>query len=107
MHHELRSGTYRHGGYRAFSVNDPKRREIAVASIKDRFVHRLLYEYLVPIYDKTFQYDIWSCRKGKGLLGAIERAQELLFKNRNGWFWRADIRKFFDMVDQQVLMALL
>lgn len=104
---ELQDGTYRHGGYRTFSVHDPKQREIAVASVKDRFVHRLLYEYLVEIYDKTFIDDVWSCRKGKGLLGAIERAQALLGKHRNGYFWRADIHKFFDSVDQGTFVSLL
>jgi len=88
-------------------VNDTKRREIAVASIKDRFIHRLLYEHLVKIYDKTFIYDVWSCREGKGLLGAIERAQDFLAKNPNGFFWRSDVRKFFDSVDHQTLLDIL
>jgi retron-type reverse transcriptase len=80
---------------------------IAVASIKDRFVHRFLYDDLVERYDKTFLYDVWSCREGKGLKGAIERAQEFLRKHRGGYFWRADIRKFFDSVDQDVLLSIL
>ena len=61
----LTSRTYKHGPYSLFSVNDTKRRNIAVAGIKDRFVHRLLYEYLVEIYDKTFIHDVWSCREEK------------------------------------------
>ena len=107
LHCELHAGTYRHGGYRSFLVNDTKPRQIAVASVKDRFVHRLLYEYLVELYDKTFIGDVWSCRTGKGLLGAIERAQVFLQKHRHDWFWRADIHKFFDSVDQNILAALL
>lgn len=70
---DLENGHYTHGGYKTFIVTDNKRREISVASVRDRVVHRILYEYLVPIYDKTFIYDAWSCRKDKGLLGAIER----------------------------------
>lgn len=107
LHGELHDGTYRHGAYRFFSVNDPKRREIAVAGIKDRIVHRLLYEALVEVYDKTFIFDVWSCRKEKGLLGAIKKAQTLLRQNHHGWFWRADIQKFFDSVHQGVLLVLL
>ena len=75
---DLNNGRYRHGGYRKFVVCDNKRREISVASVRDRVVHRLLYDYLEKIYDKTFIDDAWSCRKGKGLLGAIERAQGFL-----------------------------
>ena len=107
LEQELQHQIYKHGVYRSFSINDTKRRDIAVASIKDRFAHRLLYEYLVPIYDKTFIYDAWSCRKGKGLLGAIERTQYFLTQNRNGYFWRGDIRKFFDSVDQKTLLEII
>lgn len=106
LEQELQNQTYKHGAYRSFSVNDTKRRDIAVASIRDRFVHRLLYEYLVTIYDKIFLYDVWSCRKEKGLLGAIERTQYFLTQNRKGYFWRGDIRKFFDSVDQKTLLTL-
>ena len=107
LEHELTNQTYKHGAYRPFSVNDTKRRDIAVASIKDRFVHRLLYEYLVKIYDKTFIYDVWSCREGKGLIKAIERAQDFLTRNRHGYFWRGDVKKFFDSVAHQALLKVL
>jgi len=107
LQRDLGSGIYRHGGYRKFTVCDNKRREISCAGIRDRVVHRLLYDYLVPIFDKTFIYDAWSCRKGKGLLGAIERSQSFLKKNLWAYVWRADIRKFFDSVGQSVLMKLI
>lgn len=104
---ELINRTYKHGSYRSFCVNDTKHRDIAVASIKDRLVHRLLYEYLVKIYDKTFIYDVWSCREGKGLLKAIGRAQKFLTEHRNGVFWRGDVKKFFDSVDHRTLLDIL
>lgn len=107
LFYDLNFGQYEHGGYKKFIVTDNKRREIRVAEIKDRVVHRLLYEYLYKIYDKTFIYDAWSCRKNKGLLGAIERTQKFLGKYRDSFVWRADIRKFFDNVDQQILSETL
>lgn len=104
---DLLSGAYRHGGYHRFSVFDNKRREISVACVRDRVVHRLIYEYLNAIYDKTFLFDVWSCRKGKGLLGAIERTQSFLRKYPKHFVWRADVRKFFDSVDHDVLVSIL
>ncbi len=104
---DLNKGTYRHGGYRKFTVSDNKRREISVASIRDRVVHRLVYDFLTPLYDKTFVYDAWSCRVGKGLLGAIERAQQFLRQFPRAFVWRSDIQKFFDSVDHQTLLAIL
>ena len=107
LQRDLENGTYRHGGYRKFTVCDNKKREISCAGIRDRIVHRLIYDYLVPIFDKTFIYDAWSCRKGKGLIGAIERAQEFLRKNPRAYVWRADIKKFFESVKQKVLIKLI
>lgn len=104
---DLAKGTYQHGSYRTFIVAENKRREISVAAIRDRVVHRLLYDYLVPIFDHTFVFDAWSCRKTKGLLGAIERTQDFLKSFPNHYVWRADIRKFFDHVDRDVLLTLL
>jgi RNA-directed DNA polymerase len=88
-------------------VNDNKRRDIAVASVRDRVVHRLLYDYLVPIWDKTFIYDAWSCRKNKGLHGAIDRAQKFMRQYKDGWLWRGDITKLFDSVDKHTMKKLL
>lgn len=107
LHRELNDGTYRHGSYRIFTVNDNKRREIAVAPIRDRAVHRLMYDYLVEIYDKTFLFDVWSCRKGKGLVGAIERTESFLRSYPESFVWSADVKKFFDSVEHETLLSII
>ena len=107
LYRDLNNGEYQHGGYKKFVVSDNKRREISVASIRDRVVHRLVYDCLVPIYDKTFIYDAWSCRVGKGLLGAIQRAQYFMEKYPRGFVWKADVKKFFDSVDHSFLLKIL
>lgn len=104
---ELQTGTYKHGPYSHMIVNDNKRRDIAVASVRDRVVHRLLYDYLVTIWDKTFIYDAWSCRQNKGLHGAIDRAQKFMRQYKDGWLWRGDVTKLFDSVDKNTLLLLL
>lgn len=103
---DLNNERYRHGGYRKFIVCDNKRREISVASVRDRVVHRMIYDHLVNIYDKTFIYDAWSCRRGKGVHGAIERAHHSSQKHYQ-WVWQCDIKKFFDSVDQCVLQQII
>lgn len=104
---ELNSRTYKHGGYQAISVNEKKRRDLAVAGIRDRVVHRLLYDYLSPKFDTAFDPDVWSCRVGKGLHKGLARTRQLLSKHITSYVWRADITKFFDSVDQQTLMHCL
>ena len=107
LYDQLSSGTYKHGGFRSFTVSDSKRRNIAVASISDRVVHRLIYEYLVDLFDKTFIFDAWSCRKNKGICGAIQRTHFFMKKYKTGFVWRSDIRKFFDSVNQNNLKQFL
>jgi RNA-directed DNA polymerase len=104
---DIQKGTYKHGPYAHMIVNDNKRRDIAVASVRDRAVHRLLYDHLVPVWDKTFIFDAWSCRQGKGLHAAVERAQLFMRKYPDAWLWRGDITKLFDSVDKQTMKRLL
>lgn len=101
--YELNTGTYHHEGYSHKIVNEKKRRDIYVASVRDRVVHRLLYDYMQPIFNPRFDPDVWSCRPGKGLYGALARTQALSRRYASGWVYRADVRKFFDNVDQAVL----
>lgn len=103
LNKDLTGGNYKHGGYHTFTVTDNKRREINVATIRDRVVHRLLYDYLVELFDQTFINDVWSCRKEKGLLGCIDRVQLLFNQYQHCYLWRADIKKFFNHIDHAIL----
>ena len=46
LHHDLATGNYRHGGYQAFNICDPKSRKIHKSSVRDRLVHRAIYRIL-------------------------------------------------------------
>jgi len=105
--HDLSTDNYRHAAYDHKIVNEKKRRDIYVASVRDRVVHRLLYDYLVEIMDKRLDYDVWSCREGKGLHGALQRTQTLLQKHPSAWIWRADIKKFFDSVPHAQMLEVV
>ncbi|MEO8785335.1 MAG: reverse transcriptase/maturase family protein [Candidatus Saccharimonadales bacterium] len=104
---ELSDGSYQHGGYQAVVLHEKKRRDLAVATVRDRVVHRLLYDYLVAIYDKKFDPDVWSCRKGKGLHACLARTRKLLQMHSKGYVWRADITKFYDNVGHATLRGCL
>lgn len=107
LSNELTNGTYRHGSYQRISVQEKKRRDLAVAPVRDRVVHRLLYDYLVTVFDRTFDPDVWSCRKDKGLHKCLARTQKLLRRFENVYVWRADITKFFDNVLHDKLLDCL
>ncbi len=107
LHDDLADRSYQPGKYRYFEVTDNKKRTISVAPLRDKIVHRLIYDYLVKIYDKTFIYDAWSCRKGKGLHKAIARAQYFLMKYSDCNVWRCDVKKFFDSVSHKILLEII
>lgn len=104
---ELTAGSYRHGSYQAIILREKKRRDLAVAGVRDRVVHRLLYDYLLDKFDNSFDPDVWSCRAGKGLHSCLNRTQKMLQKYKHSYVWRADIIKFFDTVNHQVLLSCL
>lgn len=104
---DLNNNYYSHGAYTHKIINEKKRRDIHVADVRDRVVHRLLYNYLVPIVDPKFDYDVWSCRPGKGLHACLMRTQQLLQKYPSAWVWRADITKFFDNIDKNKLKKIM
>jgi retron-type reverse transcriptase len=104
---ELKDRSYKHGSYQKVVLQEKKRRDLAVAGVRDRVVHRLLYDYLLVIFDKTFDPDVWSCRQGKGLHKCLARTQKLLAQHSGSYIWRADITKFFDNVAHSTLLNCL
>jgi retron-type reverse transcriptase len=112
LHDSLASKQYKHGGYYAFSITDPKPRSIHKATVQDRVLHHAVYTLLYPFFDNVFIYDSYSCREEKGTHKALERFKEFSFKvSRNHirtcWVLKCDIRKFFASVDQPVLLGIL
>lgn len=107
LHNDIVDKKYRHGGYKHLVITEKKRRDLVVATVRDRVLHRLLYDYLVDVFDKTFDPDVWSCRKGKGLHACLTRTQLLLRKHPKSFIWRADIKKFFDHVNHSILTGCI
>ena len=58
--------TYEVGKYHTFYVYEPKKRLIMSLPFKDRIVQWAIYRQLFPLYEKTFIFDSYACRKGKG-----------------------------------------
>jgi RNA-directed DNA polymerase len=104
---DIQRRTYRHAGYQAVILHEKKRRDLAVATVRDRVVHRLLYDYLLERFDSGFDPDVWSCRINRGLHKCLTRTQALLQRYQASYVWRADITKFFDSVDHRRLMDCL
>ena len=112
LHESLVNKSYNHGGYKSFYINDPKRRHIHKATVRDRLLHRAVYRILYPFFDKTFISDSYSCRNDKGTHKAINRFRSLanqVSKNhtRTCWILKCDVRKFFASIDHEILLKIL
>ncbi len=112
LHVCLADYSYQHGGYQAFSINDPKPRNIHKATVRDRLVHHAVYRVLYPSFDHVFISDSFSCRKGKGTFKAIARFRifgRRVSRNntRTCWVLKGDIKKFFASIDHRILLELL
>ncbi len=109
---ELSCGTYQHGAYNHFVVHDPKHRVIHKATVRDRVVHRLLYNALLPEFHKRWLACSYSCRPGFGQHRSLRDVRKGLGQATNNWSrecWvmKGDVRKFFDSICHKTLRDLL
>ncbi len=112
LYSDLKNKRYKHGAYSSFIVNEPKQRVINKALVRDRVVHRLLYNYLLSRFNRTWLDCSYSCRPGFGQHLAIEKARLGIMKfsgnySRESWVIKCDIKKFFDNIDQNILYSLI
>lgn len=112
LHRELKCKAYQHSDYTAFSVCDPKPRRIHKAIVKDRVLHHAIFRALYPILDKSFIFDSYSCRIEKGTHRAVLRLEKFCRQlscnnSKNIFALKCDVRKFFDSVDQDILIELI
>ena len=112
LQRDLSNHTYKHGGYQAFNICDPKPRNIHKASVRDRLVHRAVYRVLYPFFEKIFISDSFSCRLNKGTHKAIKRFKGFCYMvSRNNtktcWVLKCDIRKFFASISHKILKNIL
>lgn len=95
-----------------FVIRDPKTRKISKSDFRDRVVHHALCNIIEPIFDKSFIHDSYANRKGKGNLKALERFDYFKRKvsmnhARNCYVLKADIKHYFDEVDQNILVEII
>ena len=112
LHNDLSDFNYQHGLYQSFRINDPKLRKIHKSSVRDRLLHHVVHRILYPFFDKTFASDSFSCRNKKGTHRALNRSREFGYivsrnKTQTCWILKCDIRKFFENIDHDILLAIL
>ncbi len=105
LQRELEDQTYHPSKYKTFYIHDPKKRMISAASFRDRVVHHALCNVTEPLFERTFIYDSYANRKGKGMHKAIERYQ--FYARKYPYVLKCDIQKFFPSLDHEILKSEL
>jgi len=91
----LRSRTYTFGPYKTFTVREKKFRDVVDAPTKDRVVHWMLYQYLLPIWQPRFIHDTFGNLLGRGSHAAVNRVAQFTRRESNTWALQLDISKYF------------
>lgn len=106
---ELMERTYKVGRSTCFIIEDPVKREIFAADFRDRVVHHLVYNYIMPVFEKTFITDSYSCRKGKGTLYGVKRLEHHVRSctnnyNNMAYALKMDIQGYFMNINRKRLL---
>jgi len=121
LEHELKTETYQPKRLKRFIVRDPKSRVIHSSHFRDRVVYHAIINVIGPIFEKSFIHDSYASRKEKGTLNAVKRFDRFKREVSNGkqvknaidnnqvtgYVLKADIRKYFERVDQDILLRIL
>lgn len=103
--------SYHTGEYRQFYVHDPKTRLVLALPFKDRVVQHAIVNIIEPVFEKTFIFDSYACRLGKGTHAGADRLTKFLTETARKWrktyCLKADIKKFFYSIDHQALKDVI
>ncbi len=86
---------------------DGRQRPLAVAAVEDKIVQRAVQEVLNGIYEEDFLGFSYGFRPGRGQHDALDALVVGIGKRKVNWVLDADIRSFFDSVNQDWLIRLL
>ena len=111
IQNELIWKTYRTGRYRSFYVYEPKQRLVMALPFRDRVVHHALCNIIEPIFDRTFIFDSYACRTGKGTHAGADRLTSFLRRVNRIWpqvyCLKGDIHQYFRSINHRVLISLI
>ena len=82
---------------------DGRERPLGIPTVKDRVVQEAVRRVIEPIFEKIFCECSYGFRKGRSTIDAISRIEE---HRADGYKWvvDADIKGYFDSIDQELLM---
>jgi group II intron reverse transcriptase/maturase/CRISPR-associated endonuclease Cas1 len=86
--------------------NSDEKRPIALSSIKDKLIQRVLYSNLKEYFETTFSDKSYAYRRDKSTLKAINRTSQFI-QEKKYWVLKTDIDNFFETINHDKLLKIL
>jgi group II intron reverse transcriptase/maturase len=109
LHRRLHAGSYRaRPSRRAYIPKaDGRQRPLGIAALEDKILQRAVVEVLNAIYEADFLGFSYGFRPGRKPHDALDALAAGIYKKKVNWVLDADIRDFFNKLDQAWLMKFL
>lgn len=101
----LLQGNFDFGGYRKFTIYEPKERLISAPNLRQRIVHHALMNVCHDCFERKYIFHSYASRPGKGAHAAVKSVYQASKKYE--YCLKLDVRKFFDSIDHGILKQML
>lgn len=86
--------------------DDGSKRNLGVPAVKDRWIEQATCQVLTPIFEEVFSDSSYGFRPGRKAEQAVIKTLEYM-NDGYDWIVDLDLSKFFDNVNQDILMILV
>ena len=103
------TGTFIPEPLKKIEINKPnsdEKRPIALSSIKDKLIQKVLYMNLRDYFETTFSDKSYAYRRDKSTLRAINRTSQFI-QEKKYWILKTDIDNFFETINHDKLLKIL
>lgn len=113
IQYDLENLLYCPESYETKTIYDPKERDICVSQFRDRIVQTALINIIEPLFDRSFYYHSYACRKDKGSHLASDTLNNWIYcmkANSNGskvYCFKGDIHSFFKSINKNRLFEII